>query len=496
MNLLSIFVAIPVLMLAGLFLSRTRQQARIISATGASLLMVAAVALAFLFMAERHAGNTDAMLFTASAQWFPAWNIGYSVGVDGISVLMILLSAFIVFTGIFTSWNIDPLPKEYFMWFCLLSVGVFGFFISLDLFTMFMFYEVALIPMYLLIGVWGSGKKDYAAMKLTLMLMGGSALLMLGILGIYFGSGATSMDIMDIAQSTIPTALQKYFFPLTFIGFGVLGALFPFHTWSPDGHASAPTAVSMLHAGVLMKLGGYGCFRVAMFLMPEAANELGWIFLILTGISVVYGAFSACVQKDLKYINAYSSVSHCGLVLFALLMMNTTAMTGAIMQMLSHGLMTALFFALIGMIYGRTHTRDIREMGGLMKIMPFLGVGYVIAGLAPLGLPGLSGFVAEMNVFVGSFQHADTFHRVLTLIAVTSIVITAVYILRVVGKILYGPVQNPAHLKLTDAVWFERLPVVVLILAIAAIGLYPGWIADWIHTALEPIASRLTLAAL
>ena len=459
MNLLSIFVVIPVLMLAGLFLSRTRQQARVISATGASLLLVAAVVLGVLFAAERHAGNTAEMLFTASAQWFPAWNIGYSVGVDGISVLMILLSAIIVFTGIFTSWNIDPLPKEYFMWFCLLSTGVFGFFISLDLFTMFMFYEVALIPMYLLIGVWGSGKKEYAAMKLTLMLMAGSALLMLGILGIYFGSGATSMNIMEIAQSSIPMALQKFFFPLTFIGFGVLGALFPFHTWSPDGHASAPTAVSMLHAGVLMKLGGYGCFRVAMFLMPEAANELAWIFLILTGISVVYGAFSACVQKDLKYINAYSSVSHCGLVLFALLMMNTTAMTGAIMQMLSHGLMTALFFALIGMIYGRTHTRDIREMGGLMKIMPFLGVAYVIAGLASLGLPGLSGFVAEMNVFVGSFQHSDTFHRVLTLIAVTSIVITAVYILRVIGKILYGPVQNQAHLKLTDAVWFERLPV-------------------------------------
>ena len=175
----------------------------------------------------------------------------------------------------------------------------------------------------------------------------------------------------------------------------MLGAMFPFHTWSPDGHASAPTAVSMLHAGVLMKLGGYGCFRVAIYLMPQAANELAWIFLILTGISVVYGAFSACVQTDLKYINAYSSVSHCGLVLFAILMLNTTAMTGAVMQMLSHGLMTALFFALIGMIYGRTHTRDIREMGGLMQIMPFLSVGYVIAGLASLGLPGLSGFVAE-----------------------------------------------------------------------------------------------------
>ena len=221
----------------------------------------------------------------------------------------------------------------------------------------------------------------------------------------------------------MPENLQHWFFPLVFIGFGVLGALFPFHTWSPDGHASAPTAVSMLHAGVLMKLGGYGCFRVAIYLMPEAAKELSWIFIILTGISVVYGAYSAIVQTDLKYINAYSSVSHCGLVLFAILMLNQTAMTGAVMQMLSHGLMTALFFALIGMIYGRTHTRDIREMGGLMKIMPYLGVCYVIAGLASLGLPGLSGFVAEMTVFVGAFQETDTFHRVFTIIACTSIVI-------------------------------------------------------------------------
>ena len=240
-------------------------------------------------------------------------------------------------------------------------MGVFGFFISIDLFTMFMFYEIALIPMYLLIGVWGLGRKEYAAMKLTLMLMGGSAFLLIGILGIYFGSGATTMNLLEIAQlHNIPFAQQCIWFPLTFLGFGVLGALFPFHTWSPDGHASAPTAVSMLHAGVLMKLGGYGCFRIAMYLMPEAANELSWIFLILTGISVVYGAFSACVQTDLKYINAYSSVSHCGLVLFAILMLNQTAATGAILQMLSHGLMTALFFALIGMIYGRTHTRDVR----------------------------------------------------------------------------------------------------------------------------------------
>ncbi|MFA5783169.1 MAG: NADH-quinone oxidoreductase subunit M, partial [Bacteroidales bacterium] len=279
--------------------------------------------------------------------------------------------------------------------------------------------------------------------------------------------------------------------PLTFVGFGVLGALFPFHTWSPDGHASAPTAVSMLHAGVLMKLGGYGCFRVAMFLMPEAAHELGWIFLILTTISVVYGAFGAIAQRDLKYINAYSSVSHCGLVLFALLMMNKTAMDGAIIQMVSHGLMTALFFALIGMIYGRTHTRMINEMGGLMKVMPFLAVVYVIAGLASLGLPGLSGFVAEMTIFVGSFQHPDIFHRVCTIIACSSIVITAVYILRVVGILLLGPITNDHYLHLDDAKWYERTSTIALILPIAGIGLAPLWLFNMIGDSLAPIINQL-----
>ncbi len=495
MSLLSLFVLIPLLMLLGLWMAQGMKQIRAVMVTGASLLLGLSFVVLGGYLSERAAGNTAEMLFMADTMWFAPLNIHYAVGVDGISVAMLILSSLIVFTGVFASWKMDPMPKEFFLWFCLLSVGVFGFFISIDLFTMFMFYEVALIPMYLLIGVWGTGKKEYAAMKLTLMLMGGSALLLVGILGIYFHSapegGTYTMNILEIAQNQMPIGAQRLFFPLTFVGFGVLGALFPFHTWSPDGHASAPTSVSMLHAGVLMKLGGYGCFRVAIFLMPEAAQELSWIFLLLTGISVVYGAFSACVQTDLKYINAYSSVSHCGLVLFAILMLNQTAMTGAVMQMLSHGLMTALFFALIGMIYGRTHTRDIREMGGLMKIMPFLGVGYVIAGLASLGLPGLSGFVAEMTVFVGSFQHDDTFHRVLTIVATTSIVITAVYILRVVGKLLYGSVVNQNHLALTDATWFERVAVVVLIAAIVAIGVAPLWISNMIGGSLAPVVEQL-----
>ena len=492
MNMLSLFPAIPVLMMLGLWLSKSARQVRAVMVAGSSLLLALAVVLVFRYLGLREAGEQAAMLFTESHVWYAPLNIHYAVGVDGISVAMLLLSAIIVFTGTFASWRMKEQVKEYFLWFCLLSVGVFGFFVSVDLFTMFMFYEVALIPMYLLIGVWGSGRKEYAAMKLTLMLMGGSALLLIGILGIYFGAGATTMNILEIAQlHNIPLAQQYIWFPLVFVGFGVLGALFPFHTWSPDGHASAPTAVSMLHAGVLMKLGGYGCFRVAMYLMPEAAHELSWIFIILTTISVVYGAFAACVQTDLKYINAYSSVSHCGLVLFAILMMNTTAGTGAVLQMLSHGLMTALFFALIGMIYGRTHTRDVRELSGLMKVMPFLAVGYVIAGLANLGLHGLSGFVAEMTIFNGAFMDNDTFHRVVTIIACTSIVITAVYILRVVGKILYGTCTNEAHLRLSDATWDERLSVVCLVVAIAGMGLAPLWVSDMIRGSVSEIITHL-----
>lgn len=496
-NILIYFVIVPVLTLAGLALCSNKgiKAIRTVAVTGATVLVAMAIYLVHLFLQARGAGDTSEMILRTDVTWFAPFNIKLALGVDGISVVMILLSAFIVFAGVFASWKMNPLPKQFFLWFYLLSTGVFGFFISIDLFTMFMFYEVALIPMYLLIGVWGSGSKNYSAMKLTLMLMGGSAFLMLGLIGIYFHSAADgnlTMNVLEIAQNNaIPHEWQMWLFPLTFIGFGVLGAMFPFHTWSPDGHASAPTAVSMLHAGVLMKLGGYGCFRIAIYLMPFAANELAWIFLTLTGVSIVYGAFSACVQTDLKYINAYSSVSHCGMVLFAILMFNTTAMTGAVLQMLSHGLMTALFFALIGMIYGRTHTRDIRDMGGMMTIMPYLGVGYVVAGLASLGLPGLSGFAAEMTIFFGSFEHNDMFRRVLTIAATCSIVITAVYILRVVGKLLFGAVQNEHHRELTDASWEERLSTATLMISVAVIGCFPNFFINIISDSFLPVVNAL-----
>ncbi|MDP4282576.1 MAG: NADH-quinone oxidoreductase subunit M [Bacteroidota bacterium] len=495
MDILSLFIVIPVLTILGITVCRNSRQVKWVAATGMGLQLINSFILIILFLMERNAGNTAEILFAKDVVWFPSLNIHYFVGVDGVSVAMLALTSIVLFAGVFASWEMEDLSKEFFIFLILLATGVFGFFISLDLFTLFMFYELAVIPMYLLIGIWGSGPREYSAMKLTLMLMGGSALIIVGLLGLYFNSnpsgGQYTFNLIQISKLNIPHNTQLFFFPFLFVGFGVLGALFPFHTWSPDGHASAPTAVSMLHAGVLMKLGGYGCYRVAVFLLPYAAHQLAWIFIILTTISVIYGAFGALWQKDLKYINAYSSVSHCGLVLFAILMFNQTALNGAIIQMISHGIMTALFFALIGMIYGRTHTRYINEMGGLMKVMPFLGVCYVIAGLASLGLPGFSGFVAEMTIFVGAFQYSDVFHRVVTIIAVSSIVVTAVYILRVIGILLLGKVKNKNYELLTDAKWYEKLSTGVLILAITAIGVAPLWLSNMIHGGLGPFIHKL-----
>jgi len=498
MNILFLLIIIPILTITGILLARENKHVRVISAIGMAFQLIVSAIIILWFLAERRAGNAAEVLFASNYVWYEALNIHFYIGVDGVSVAMIGLTSMVIFAGIFASWEVDDLPREFFTSLILLSTGVFGFFISLDLFTMFLFCEIAVIPMYLLIGIWGSGPRHYSAMKLTLMLMGGSALILVGLLGLYFNSnpdgGPLTFDLLEIAKVQIPRMSQLFFFPFLFVGFGVLGALFPFHTWSPDGHASAPTAVSMLHAGVLMKLGGYGCYRVAVFLLPQAAHELAWIFIILATIGVIYGALGAIWQKDLKYINAYSSVSHCALVLFAILMFNETAMNGAIMQMISHGIMTALFFALIGMIYGRTHTRYINEMSGLMKVMPFLAVAYVIAGLASLGLPGFSGFVAEMTIFVGSFQHADTFHRVATIIAASSIVATAVYILRVVGMMLFEKIRNPEYEMITDAKWYERLSTGTLIFGITAIGIAPLWISTMIYGGLGPIMQKLLLA--
>ncbi len=494
MDILTLFVVVPVITIIALVFTKNLKQARLVSVLGMGVQFLMSLNLVFAYFKEKKV-NDDIMVFMKDYVWFEQFNIHYAIGVDGISVAMLVLSSLVVLAGVFISWKMEDLPKEFFISLIVLATGVFGFFISIDLFTMFVFYEIAVIPMYLLIGIWGSGPKEYSAMKLTLMLMGASALLLVGILGIYFNSnadgGALTFNILEIAQVNIPLEAQKLFFPLVFIGFAVLGAMFPFHTWSPDGHASAPTAVSMLHAGVLMKLGGYGVFRVAMYLLPLGAVSWSNFFIVLSVIGVFYGALAAVKQTDLKYINAYSSVSHLSMVLFALLMLNKTSWTGAILQSLSHGFMTALFFALIGMLYGRTGTRDVTKMGGLLKVIPFISVMYVIAGLASLGLPGFSGFMAEMQIFVGAFQHEDMFHRVATIITVSAIVITAVYILRVVGMMLMGPIKNKDHLDLPEATWYEKTGVILLLIPIVFMGVTPIWLSDMIRESIQPFIERM-----
>ena len=475
---LSLLIGVPLTTAIALLFCERERLVRRVSLAGVTVQLALAVALLVLYWKERNAGNVTAMLFQSRHIWFPALKIYYSVGVDGISVAMIVLTAFVMMAAVLVSWTIKEMKKEFFILLLFLSAGAYGFFVSLDLFTVFFFLEVSVIPKFLLIGIWGSGRKEYSAMKLALMLMAGSAMVLIGLLGLYYHSNGAGFDWMAISQLHLPMAVQRTFFPFLFVGFGIFTALFPFHTWVPDGHSSAPTAASMFLAGISMKLGGYGCLRVAVFLMPDAAREYSPAIIVLATIAIVYGAFATMMQKDLKYINAYSSVSHCGFILLGIGMLTRTAIVGAVMQMISHGLMTALFFAAIGMIYDRTHTRMVERLGGLLKVMPFTATVFVLAGLCSLGLPGLSGFVAEITVFMGSWQRTGGAYRLATVLACASIVITAVYILRATGAAIMGPLKDPHYKELLDATWNERLAGALLVLGVVAIGVAPFWLTE------------------
>jgi len=486
---LSLLIIVPLLTALCILPLKQLKQIRAVSLIGAFAQLLLCFVLVYAYIQQRKNGDVGTFLFEDNYIWYAPLNINYHIGVDGISIAMILLTAFVVIAGVLVSWKIEKLSKEFFFLLIFLSLGAYGFFIALDLFTLFFFLEIAVIPKFLLIGIWGSGKKEYSAMKLALMLMGGSALVFVGLAGIYFNTN--SFDLLQIAGTNIPIEVQKLFFPFAFLGFGIFTALFPFHTWVPDGHSSAPTAASMFLAGISMKLGGYGCLRVATYLMPDAAHEYSTLIIVLACIAILYGAFATMMQTDLKYINAYSSVSHCGFVLLGIGMLTKTAIDGAVMQMVSHGLMTALFFAVIGMIYDRTHTRQVAQLGGMMKMMPFISTVFVIAGLCSLGLPGFSGFVAEMTVFMGSWEKADAFYRIATIIACASIVVTAVYILRATGKAIMGPVVNNEHLALGDANWNERLAAGLLIIGIVIIGIAPFLLKDLINPGTEIIINKV-----
>jgi NADH-quinone oxidoreductase subunit M len=485
---LSLLIIAPLITAIAVMFCKSQRQVCWVSLAGASAQLLLSVVLLILYWKERATGNAAPMLFEYRHAWFAAWTINYHIGVDGISVAMILLTAFVVEACVLVSWKIKPMSKEFFILLLFLSAGAYGFFLSLDLFTLFFFLEISVIPKFLLIGIWGSGRKEYSAMKLALMLMSGSALVFIGLLGVYYNTdGSHSFDLMQIAQMHIPVRAQEIFFPFLFAGFGIFTALFPFHTWVPDGHSSAPTAASMFLAGISMKLGGYGCLRVAVFLMPIAAREYAPYIVLLATIAIVYGAFATMMQTDLKYINAYSSISHCGFIILGIGMLTRTAITGAVMQMISHGLMTALFFAAIGMIYDRSHTRMVERLGGLLKIMPFISTVFVIAGLCSLGLPGFSGFVAEITVFMGSWQRSGALYRIATMLACASIVITAVYILRAAAQTIMGPVRDPRYNTLTDAIWNEKLAAILLVGAIVAIGVAPFWLNDLLGPGVQTI---------
>jgi len=468
MNLLLLLI-VPLIAAISIMLSPRVSAVRQIS-LAASLIQLVLVGWLLFQMLNTRSVSAQPLYFEQVYQWFPSWNIQFHIGVDGIAVSMMILTALVVLAGVLVSWQESILPKEFFFLLMLLSLGAYGFFMARDIFTLFFFLELAVIPKFLLIGIWGSGQKEYSAMKLALMLMAGSALVFVGLAGIYLE--AHSFDLSVLSATHFPVAFQYLFYPLLFIGFGIFAALFPFHTWVPDGHASAPTAASMFLAGISMKLGGYGCLRVASFLMPDAAIHYAPVIIVLSTCAILYGAFVTLMQSDLKYMNAYSSVSHCGFVMLGIGVFNTTSVYGAILQMISHGLMTALFFAAIGMIYYRTHTRKVDELGGLLAKLPFISTVFVIAGLCSLGLPGFSGFVAEMTVFVGSWENTSLWVRLATILSCASIVVTAVYILRASGKVIMGPIRETFS-TLSDAVWYEKMAAIFLLAGIFVMGIAP-----------------------
>jgi NADH-quinone oxidoreductase subunit M len=465
-----------------------KETIRIVGATfaGISLLLSLLVYFGYDYT------SAQKLQFVEELPWLPQVGINYILGVDGISLPMVLLNGLVIFTGALISWNIENRTREYWILLLLLAGGVYGVFVSLDLFLFFVFYELAVLPMYLLIGIWGSTRKEYGAMKLTLYLMGGSAFVILGMVAVYFGSGLHTFDMRQLAQVALfGRNFQIAFFPPLFLGFAVLAGMFPFHTWSPTGHVAAPTAVSMLHAGVLMKLGAYGCLRAAMWLMPEGAYFWLLPIAIATLINAVYGATIAMTQRDFKFMVGYSSVSHMGLVVMGLAAGNEIGLTGAVLQMFAHGVMTALFFAVVGrMVYERTHTRQFPELGGLAKVMPFAAVVFILAGLSSMGMPGFAGFWAEFNIFMGMWERFP----LITILAAISIPITAAYILRAIYTVFFGPVKDPSFYKLPKLTWQEYAGASILAIVLLIVGIYPGVLTEPIAGSVQPLAEAIQRA--
>ncbi|MBM3138909.1 MAG: NADH-quinone oxidoreductase subunit M [Candidatus Rokubacteria bacterium] len=394
------------------------------------------------------------------------------VGVDGIAVSMVLLTGIVILAGTWVSWKVTDRTKDFFILLYVLVAGVYGTFVMLDLFFWFFLYELAVLPMYLLIAVWGSTRKEYGAMKLMMMLVAGSILIFTAIFAMFVELGTGSFDMTEYFAASFDPTFQKIFFPMVAVGCGTLGGLFPFHPWSPDGHAAAPTAVSMLHAGVLMKLGAFGVIRLGFQMMPEGGAFWAPALILLGITAALYGAISALRQTDLKLLTGFSSVSHMGYVFLGLGTLNVIGWNGAVLQMFAHGVMTALFFLLIGGMYDQSHDREIPNFSGMARQMPVWAIFFVIAGLASLGLPGLSGFVAELHIFIGAFRA----YPVVGGLAVLTAAITATYLLRMFSSVFFGEFSTRWS-ALKEITWPERAGATVLAGSIVVLGLWPSpWI--------------------
>jgi NADH-quinone oxidoreductase subunit M len=426
--------------------------------------------------------SAGAYQFQERLAWVPSLGISYFVGVDGIGAPLVLMAAVVVFCGVLISWKVEERPREFFAYMMFLSASVNGVFSSLDMFLLFFFFELAVFPKYLMIAVWGYPKtREYGSMKLTLFLFIGSMAALVGVLAMYFGSGLKTFDMLALEKAGFSTEFQRLWFPFVFIGFGVLAGLFPFHIWAPDGHVAAPTATSMILAGVEMKVGAFAALRVGISLLPEGAHIWQPLILVLATINVVYGAFIAMIQTDFKYVIGFSSVSHMGLVLIGFATLTPQGLLGAGMQMFSHGVMTALFFAVVGMVYDRTHTRELNRLGGLFRKMPWAGVGFIIGGLVSMGMPGFSGFTAEFPIFMGAWKVAP----LVAIIAAIAILVTAGYILLVVRRVFFGELMEGGDVP--DISRMDKAAIALLTAFMIALGWFPALMVPLVKSGVDHI---------
>ena len=439
-----------------------------------------------LFVWARLDLSLDGPQFVQRNEWIRAFNVEYFIGVDGLSAPLVALTALSTVAAVFISWHVHKRVKEFFFWLLLLESGILGVFVSLDLLLFFLFWEVELIPMYLLITIWGSGRKEYSALKFLLFTMASSALMLAGILAIYFSTG--TFDMMALRESPLDMSIvtaQMAFFML-FAAFAVKLPIWPFHTWLPDAHTDAPTAGSVMLAGVMLKMGGYGILRLCVSFFPDVAHDYAWLLATMAVVNILYGGLMVFKQKDLKRLIAYSSVSHMGFVLLGIASLGDVGLTGAALQMFTHGTITGLLFMLAGTIYEKARTRHIPDLGGLANKTPLLALGFILGGLASLGLPAMSGFVAELMVFLGAFG----VYRIATILAIFGIVLSAGYILLTVQRVFFGP-EKPRFANIEDADKMELIPIVGLVAAIFIVGIYPALVTDTFKVGIAPIVTLL-----